>query len=162
MLNKSNDNSCLGGFIFQWLTYFLSVESLKPDGEDTHYQDGIVQKLTEQLYLYWITNDGISASEYVCIPPTCGHYHHQQIFIDYSLYTQPHFKSQKYGLIINLPQVMMHVCCRLGKLLRIWEEVGIIPPLSPKLYPPLVLGHATFNTKYLGLIPLFLTVVRQI
>ena len=60
---------------------------------------------------------------------------------------------------------MMHVCCRLGKLLRIWEydweEVGIIPPLSPKLYPPLVLGHATFNTKYLGLIPLFLTVVKQ-
>ena len=36
ILNNSNDNSGLGGFIFQWLTYFPSVENLKPDGEDLH------------------------------------------------------------------------------------------------------------------------------
>lgn len=51
----------------------------------------------------------------------------------------------------------------LEELLRRWEhngeEMGIIPPPFPKLYPSLVLSHATVNTKYLGFI-FFLTVVK--
>ena len=61
---------------------------------------------------------------------------------------------------------MLHICYGLVKLLRTWErdreEISTIPPLSPKLRPPLLLSHVTVNTKYLGHIPLFsLPVVKQ-
>ena len=50
MWNESNDNSCLIRFMFQRLTYTLTIESLKLMEEETiHHEEATVWKPAEQL-----------------------------------------------------------------------------------------------------------------